>query len=167
MVSASLPIIEIDVLGSNDTSWKPGPRYWTTLLMASPPPQATILSKYCGRYRTRSTDSSPPRQYAADMDATTGCPGSMSAIVRRIATVVNGSLDDILNRLTALTSAPCAMDFTATPGELPGSTWIRRGGKARTKLLRPVKSSLGTQESSASGSGKFSSTTARSNRASR
>ena len=44
--TASRPTIEIDVLGSNDTSWKPGPRYLTTLLIASPPPQATILSKY-------------------------------------------------------------------------------------------------------------------------
>ena len=46
---ASRPIIEIEVLGSKETSWKPGPRYLITLLIASPPPQATILSKYCGR----------------------------------------------------------------------------------------------------------------------
>jgi len=43
-------------------------------------------------------------------------------MVRRMATVVNGSLDDILNKLTAFTMAPCAIDFTATPGELPGRT---------------------------------------------
>ena len=61
----------------------------------------------------------------------------MSAMVRRIATVVNGSLEDILNRLIALTIAPCAIDFTATPGELPGKTWISRGAKARTKLRGP------------------------------
>ena len=91
----------------------------------------------------------------------------MSAIVRSTATVVNGSLDDILNKLTALTIAPWAMDFTATPGELPGSTWISRGAKARTKLLRPVKSCLGTHSSSAFGSGKFCSTTACNSRRSR
>jgi len=39
-----------------------------------------------------------------------------------MATVVKGSLDDILKRLIAFTIAPCAMDFTATPGELPGRT---------------------------------------------
>ena len=44
----------------------------------------------------------------------------MEAMVRRMATVVNGSLDDILNRFTAFTRAPCAMLFTATPGVLPG-----------------------------------------------
>ena len=42
-----------------------------------------------------------------------------------------------------LTSDPCAIDLTATPGELPGRTWISRGAKARTKLLRPVKSCFG------------------------
>ena len=46
---ASTPIMEIEVFGSNETSCRPGIRYWMTLLMASPPPQATILSKYCGR----------------------------------------------------------------------------------------------------------------------
>ena len=59
-------------------------------------------------------------------------------MVRRIATMVKGSALLILNRLMPLTIDPCATDFTATPGELPGSTWIRRGAKARTKLLRPV-----------------------------
>ena len=88
-------------------------------------------------------------------------------MVRRIATVVKGSLEDILNRLTAFTIAPWAMDFTATPGELPGSTWISRGAKARTKLLRPVKSCFGTHSSSALGSGKFCSTTVCSSRLSR
>ena len=41
--------VEIDVFGSKETICRPGPRYWITLLMASPPPHATILSKYCGR----------------------------------------------------------------------------------------------------------------------
>jgi hypothetical protein len=45
---ASIPIIEIEVFGSNETSCRPGIRYLMTLLIASPPPQATILSKYCG-----------------------------------------------------------------------------------------------------------------------
>ena len=49
LASASRPIIEIEVFGSNETSWMPGPMYLTTLAIASPPPQATILSKYCGR----------------------------------------------------------------------------------------------------------------------
>ena len=91
----------------------------------------------------------------------------MSAMVRSTATVVKGSLEDILNRLTALTIAPWAMDLTATPGELPGSTWISRGANARTKLLRPVKSCLGTHSSGALGSGRFCSTTVWSNRRSR
>src|SRR5688572_22188706 len=95
------PIIEMDDLGSNDTSWIPGPRYRITLLMASPPPQATIRSKYCGRYIVRSIVSSPPRQYIADIDRTTGCSGSMLAIVRSTATQENGSDDGILNRLIA------------------------------------------------------------------
>src|SRR5262245_45629833 len=110
--NASRPIIEIEDFGSNEINWIPGPRYWITLLIASPPPQATILSKHCARYTVRSTSVSPPFQYTADIDRTTGCFGSISAIVRSTATVVNGSLEGILNRLTALTKAPCAIDDT-------------------------------------------------------
>src|SRR5262249_5985387 len=130
--SASRPIIEIDDLGSKEINWRPGPRYWITLAIASPPPQATILSKYCGRYRVRSIEVSPPCQYTADIDRTTGCFGSTSAMVRSTATVVNGSLEGILNRLTAFTSAPCAIDATHPDGALPASMCTMRGGKART-----------------------------------
>src|SRR5262245_61964418 len=108
-----------------------------TLLIAGPPPHATILSKYCGRYRVRSIASSPPCQYTADIDRTTGCDASTSAIVRSTATVVNGSLDGILKRLTALTSAPCAIDAMHPAGALPASMCTIRGGNARTASLLP------------------------------
>src|SRR5690554_3115063 len=107
--NASLPTMEMDVLGSKDTSWKPGPMYFITLLMASPPPQATSLSKYWGRIRMPSTRSSPPRQYTADMDFTTGWSGSMSAMVRSRATVEKGSAEAILNTLMDFTRALWAM----------------------------------------------------------
>jgi hypothetical protein len=129
--------MEIDDLGSKETSWIPGPRYLMTLLIAGPPPHATILSKYCGRYSVRSITSSPPCQYTAVIERTTGCDGSTSAMVRRTATVVNGSLDGILKRLTALTMAPCAMDATHPAGALPASMCTIHGGKARTASLLP------------------------------
>ena len=56
------PIIEIEALGSNEISCRPGPRYLIRLLIASPPPQPTMRSKYCGRNSGRSMLSSPPRQ---------------------------------------------------------------------------------------------------------
>ena len=49
VIEVATPIIEIEVLGLNETNSSPGPRYRMTLLIASPPPQAAILSKNCGR----------------------------------------------------------------------------------------------------------------------
>jgi hypothetical protein len=54
----------------------------------------------------------------------------MSAMVRSTATVVNGSLDGILNRLTALTIAPCAIDATHPAGAFPASMCTIRGVNA-------------------------------------
>ena len=76
-------------------------------------------------------------------------------MVRRIATAMNGSLDPILNRFTAFTIAPMAIDWTDTTGELPGRTWISRGGKARVKLRRPVLSTCGSHASSNLASPRF------------
>jgi hypothetical protein len=59
---ASRPISEIDVFGSKATSSKPGPMYCLTLRIVLSPPQATTLSKNCGRNSRLSTWASPPRQ---------------------------------------------------------------------------------------------------------
>ena len=59
---ASRPIIEIEVFGSKATSSKPGPMYSFALRIVLSPPQATSLSKNCGRNSTPSTLASPPRQ---------------------------------------------------------------------------------------------------------
>ena len=55
----------------------------------------------------------------------------MSAIVRSTATVVNGSLDGILKRLIAFTTAPCAIEAIEPAGALPASMCTIRGGNAR------------------------------------
>ena len=82
---ASRPISEIDVFGSNATSSKPGPMYCLALVIVLSPPQATSLSKNCGRNSRPSTFASPPRQYAAENERVTGWSGATAAIARRIA----------------------------------------------------------------------------------
>ncbi len=109
---------EMEVLGSKETSSKPGPAYRSAPRIVDSPPQATSLSKNCERKSTLSTVSSPPRQYTAENEADHGVAGATSAIVRRIAVAVNRSLEGSFSRLTPLVRAPRTTDVAATPGAL-------------------------------------------------
>ena len=114
-----------------------------------PKPRA-CRSTATGRRRSPPV-ASPPRQYTADMERRTGCPGSTSAMVRSTATVVKGSADGILKRWMPLVRAASAIDIIAPLGELPASMWTSRGGKARTRLTLPRGRCAPTHPSSTSG----------------
>ena len=140
--------------GRRPTSSKPGPDVLLRAARCVPsPPQATSLSKNCGR-------SSVPldvRVAAAPVDgarttASAGGSGATAAIVRRIAVAVNRSFDGSFSRCTPLISAPRMIDSAATPGALPARMCTRRGGNARTRRAPAVAAStISRQPSSTSG----------------
>jgi hypothetical protein len=90
------------------------------------------LSKNCGRISTLSTVSSPPGQYTADSDCSSGWPGATADTPRSSAGAVNKSFDANLSRLAPLTRALRTMLMAATPGAFPASTCTIRAGNALT-----------------------------------
>src|SRR5690606_15835689 len=126
--NASFPMSEMEFFGSNVTSSNPGPMYRTALRIEASPPHATSLSKNWGRNRTLSTDSSPPRQYTAEKERTTGWSGAISARVVRTAGAGCRSSDGTFSGCTPLVRAALTTVAADGPGLLPASTWTSRGG---------------------------------------